>query len=83
MELVFLGIFRRVLGELMSLDDRSKLLCIISKGILGIFGFFLGILIELVIVYIKGISLGIFDADSGVSFFRNFDRFLVIARYKE
>ena len=66
----------------MSLDDRSKLLCIISKGILGIFGFFLGILIELVIVYIKGISLGIFDA-SGVPFFRNFDRFLVIARYKE
>lgn len=53
------------------------------EGNFGNLWFFLGILIELVIVYIKGISLGIFDADSGVSFFRNFDRFLVIARYKE
>ena len=52
------------------------------EGNFGNLWFFLGILIKLVIVYIKGISLGIFDA-SGVPFFRNFDRFLVIARYKE
>lgn len=50
------------------------------EGNFGNLWFFLGILIKLVIVYIKGISLGIFDA-SGVPFFRNFDRFLVIVCY--